>query len=325
MASLPRFWLQGGWPAATLAPLGAAVAALARRRRELYRAGRRPSERLSVPVIVVGNIFIGGTGKTPLVAWLAEELRGRGRRPGILLRGYGGRSRHWPRDVGPDSDPGEVGDEAVLLARRSGLPVVAGPDRPAAGRRLLELGCDVLVSDDGLQHYRLQRDLEIAVVDGQRGLGNGRCFPAGPLREPPDRLQEVDLVIANGASELTPYAFRLQPEPLRPLRAGDRPAPAGRVHGVAGIGNPGRFFEALRGLGLEVIPHAFPDHHPYLPEDLGFGDGLPVVMTEKDAVKVLPWADTRMWCLPVRAVPEPAAGEALNRLVDLCLEGTVRV
>lgn len=315
---IPRFWLTGGLPATLLAPLGAAMALVATVRRGLYRCGLLRSQRLPVPVIVVGNIFVGGTGKTPLVVWLCARLQALGRRPGIVLRGYGGQAEHWPQRVRPDSDPLLVGDEAVLLARRTGVPVAAGPARPAAAALLLEEGCDVIVSDDGLQHYALARDLEIAVIDAARGLGNGRCLPAGPLREPRRRLETVDLVIANGGdSPLTPYSFRLVPEPLRPLVPGQQGAvPAGGpVHAIAGIGNPARFFAQLRALGFEPIEHAFPDHHRYRPGELTFDDDLPILMTEKDAVKVFDGAAGRGWVLPVRAEPTPAARQALDALL----------
>lgn len=314
---LPRFWLQDGPAGRLLAPAGWMMGTLAVLRRSLYRAGILRSRRLPVPVIVVGNIFVGGTGKTPLVCWLCERLAAIGRRPGIVLRGYGGRAARWPQAVHADSDPDLVGDEAVLLARRTGVPVVAGPARPAAAMQLLDAGCDIVVSDDGLQHYALARDLEIAVIDAVRGLGNGRCLPAGPLREPRSRLAAVDLVIANGAADShTPFFFRLVPEPLRPVGGGPAVAPSGgRVHAVAGIGNPQRFFQELRRQGFDPIEHAFPDHHRYRPDELNFADDLPILMTEKDAVKAARFADGRCWMLPVRAEPDAAARAALDALL----------
>jgi tetraacyldisaccharide 4'-kinase len=314
---LPRFWLRDGWSARLLAPAGWAAGAAAMLRRRLYQAGVLRARRLPVPVIVVGNIFVGGTGKTPLVCWLCERLQARGRRPGIVLRGYGGRATRWPQAVAADSDPDLVGDEAVLLARRTGVPVAAGPARAAAAALLVEAGCDVVVSDDGLQHYALARDIEIAVIDAARGIGNGRCLPAGPLREPPSRLATVDLVIANGGENpLTPFCFRLAAEPLRPLGPIPAAPPAGgRAHAVAGIGNPQRFFEQLRRQGFELIEHAFPDHHRYRPDQLNFADGLPILMTEKDAVKIAGFTDGRCWVLPVRAEPDPATREALDALL----------
>jgi len=300
-------------------------------RRLGYRRGWLASERLQVPVIVVGNISVGGTGKTPLVLWLAQRLVAQGRHPGILTRGYGGKARDWPCLVHADSDPVAVGDEPVLLARRAGCPVVAGPDRIAAGLRLVrDLGCDILISDDGLQHYRLQRDLEIAAVDAQRGLGNRRCLPAGPLREPPGRLAQVGLVVHTGAPgqvkargpghrlELVPGAAVNLAEPgrTRPLVAWcGEPLTA-----VAGIGNPGRFFALLRSAGLDPVERAYPDHHPFRAEDAaGWGEGA-VLMTEKDAVKCAGLARPNHWYLPVEARPDGAFVTAL----DQRLEGLIR-
>lgn len=317
MSGLPAFWLRQSpdWRARVLWPLAEVYGRLMRLRRYGYQQGWLGRGRLPVPVVVVGNIFVGGTGKTPLVAWTTRALESMGRRPGIVSRGYGGRSRSWPRRVYPDSDPEAVGDEPLLLARRTGRPVAVGPDRIAAARMLIEAGCDVLVSDDGLQHYRLPRTLEWVVCDGRRGLGNGLCLPAGPLREPADRLDSVDLVISNGrAPGLTPWWFDLVPGPLQPLGAGQGPAPepGATVHGVAGIGHPERFFATLEAQGYRVIKHPFPDHHRYQAEALRFGDHRPVIMTEKDAVKCTGIAPVQSWYLPVEARPEPATRERLE-------------
>ena len=248
-----------------------------------------------VPTIIVGNINVGGTGKSPLVIWLVEQLAAAGYRPGIVSRGHGGRTQY-PFDVKLHSDPAATGDEALMLLRRSGCPVVVDPDRVRAAKYLLQQhDCDVIVADDGLQHYALGRDVEIVVMDGQRGLGNGRCLPAGPLREPATRLREVDFVVVNGPQKFAlPYAtanMQLLPDVLIQLETGaikpvDTQALGHTVHGVAGIGHPARFFEALRDLGFEVITHEFDDHHLFSLTDLMFNDSLPVIMTEKDAVKV---------------------------------------
>lgn len=320
---MPAFWLRGGLPALLLAPLGWLMALIVLLRRRLYRHGLRRSERLPVPVIVVGNIFIGGTGKTPLVIWLCQRLQALGHRPGIVLRGYGGRAEAWPQRVQADSDPELVGDEAVLLARQAAVPVAAGPQRAQAAALLVEAGCNVIISDDGLQHYALARDAEIAVIDASRGLGNGRCLPAGPLREPRQRLASVDLIIANGgASSLTPYSFELVPEPLQPLHSAAGAAPKqGPVHAVAGIGNPQRFFDQLRRLGFEPIEHPFPDHHRYRVDELNFADELPILMTAKDAVKLTGPMTARCWVLPVRAEPSAASRNALDALLAQVMEG----
>ena len=256
-----------------------------------YRRNRITPWKAPVPVIVVGNINVGGTGKTPLVAWIVSQLSAQGHKPGIVSRGYGGTGASYPLAVSGLTDPREAGDEAVLLARKTNCPVVVDPDRTAAVKKLLgENDCDVVISDDGLQHYALGRDVEIAVIDGERGLGNGLCLPAGPLREPPSRLSEVDMVIVNGGNALdidVPFvSMKVVVNDVKPLMDDGPSEPSGQtVHGVAGIGNPARFFETLRDLGYEVIEHDFDDHHRFTLEDLSFGDSLPVIMTEKDAVK----------------------------------------
>jgi len=291
-------------------------------RRLLYRARILPTERVGIPVVVVGNITAGGSGKTPVVLWIARHLAAQGWRPGIVSRGYGGRiasRRDPPVEVHVSSDPEMVGDEPLLLARRSGCPVWVGADRVAACRALRthHPECDVLVLDDGLQHYRLARDVEVAVVDA-RGFGNGHLFPAGPLREPVSRLASVDAVVCNGDSGVQGYPMRLEGAAFVRLAGGAAvAAPAlgsARVHAVAGIGDPPRFFRHLESLGLEVVPHPFPDHHPFVEADLEFGDGLPVVMTEKDAVKCAGWAGRpHLWVLPVAAQIDPAFGVVLTR------------
>ena len=291
-------------------------------RRTLYRLGVLRCERIDVPLIVVGNLVVGGSGKTPLVLWLVEFLKARGRRPGIVSRGYGGSVsslRGGPTEVGIGSDPAVVGDEPLLLARRSGCPVWIAADRVAACRalRVQHPECDLIVLDDGLQHYRLARDLEIAVVD-ERGFGNGRLFPVGPLREPVSRLASVDMVVCNGASGVQGHAMRLDGGQFLRLDGSGGPVDAAtlgaqRVHAVAGIGDPPRYFRHLEALGLEVIPHPFPDHHAYVAADLDFGDDIPVVMTEKDAVKcaLLFATHRRFWVLPVRAELDAGFGSAV--------------
>ncbi|MDZ4261024.1 MAG: tetraacyldisaccharide 4'-kinase [Pseudomonadota bacterium] len=290
-----------------LLPLSWLFLVLVKVRRLAYKTGLLRSFRLPVPVIIVGNISVGGTGKTPLVAWLVKALQQAGYRPGIISRGYGGQAQQWPQQVLPDSDPLLVGDEPLLLAQRCGCPVVAAPDRVLAARQLLEhSNCNILISDDGLQHYRLQRDIEIVVVDGARRFGNGHCLPAGPLREPVSRLKQVDFVVANGAAMSGEVAMQLVPGALVALLDGDETASLAELHGqqvhaVAGIGNPARFFALLKQHGLSVIEHPFPDHHHFVVDDLFFADKLPVLMTEKDAVKCRRYADARMWYLPVEA------------------------
>lgn len=274
-------------------------------RRVLYYMKFKKSFRLNVPVIVVGNITIGGTGKTPLVIWLSNLLKEKGYNPGVITRGYGGRARNWPQQVRPDGDPVVVGDESILISQRTGVPMAAGPDRVSVAQSLMEFkGCNVIISDDGLQHYKLRRDIEIAVIDGSRRFGNGYCLPAGPLREQPKRLDKVDFVVTNGTPEKSEFGMRYigtdiinlaKPEHRQPIDG----FKGKQIHAVAGIGNPDRFFEQLGGYGMQVIPHPFSDHHPYTAEELVFDDDLPVIMTEKDAVKCRRFAEEKFWYLPV--------------------------
>lgn len=337
MAWIDRHW-QTVTPVSTLLyPLSLVFGAAAAARRAVYAAGIAPMTRLPVPVIVVGNITVGGTGKTPLVLWLAALLRARGRTPGIVCRGYGGSSSS-PQRISAGSDPLACGDEAVLLAQRSGCEVWAGADRVAAAQALLAApsSCDVVISDDGLQHYALARDVEIGVVDAVRGFGNGWLLPAGPLREPPSRLARVDAV-ALTSSERDSYhpsvagiphgalfcPMRLAGREFRNLRdpaqrAGPEHFRGKRVHAVAGIGDPQRFFRHLHGMGLEFTAHAYPDHHPFTAPDLEYAAVDAVLMTEKDAVKCRRFARDTHWELPVEAVPEASLGElVLSRLERL--------
>ncbi|TAK78180.1 MAG: tetraacyldisaccharide 4'-kinase, partial [Gammaproteobacteria bacterium] len=232
-------------------------------RRQLYRLGFLKTHRFNVPVIIVGNITVGGTGKTPFVIWLAHYLIAQGYRPGIVSRGVGGKRQIKPYRVKQEDAATEVGDEAVLLAQRANCPLVIGIDRVAAVRELLQQApCDIVISDDGLQHYRLGRDIEIVIIDGSRRFGNNCLLPAGPLREPVSRLQSVDFVVVNGEDMI------LEPVELLPVIArseATRQSPDKKAHAVAGIGHPDRFFLTLKQAGFDIIPHAFPDHHPYQP------------------------------------------------------------
>jgi tetraacyldisaccharide 4'-kinase len=307
-AALQARWYADAPAPLLLRPLAALYARIATRRRARLQ---QAAVRVALPVIVVGNIAVGGTGKTPMTIWLIERLRAWGWRPGVVSRGYGGRAPRYPYAVTTASDPAHCGDEPLLIARRSGCPVVVDPDRVAAARALTARGdVDIIVADDGLQHYRLARDLEIGVVDGVRGLGNRALLPAGPLREPATRLQDLDLVVVNGAGWNEPLLRPLHME-LQATRslsmAGDATRPlqdfrAQPVHAVAGIGHPPRFFATLRAAGIDVREHPFADHHRFTAADLDFGDALPVLMTEKDAVKCAPFAQPRWWAVPVDAV-----------------------
>lgn len=302
-----------------LVPLALAYALAVSFRRFLYRTGRLRSERCAAPVVIVGNITVGGTGKTPLVLALAAALRERGWHPGIVSRGYGG-SGALPRSVGSDDDARVVGDEAVLLAA-SGCPTWIGHDRAGAVRGLLSTHRDVdlILSDDGLQHYRMARDVEIVLIDGTRGFGNGWLLPAGPLREPLRRLQEASGVVWNEVAqevENVPadWVMRLRGSTFRNLAQPARTAVAAdfagkRVHAVAGIGNPRRFFDHLHALGIAAQCHAFPDHHPFDRSDLTLAEADIILITEKDAVKCRAIADARIWVLPVVAEVPPALVE----------------
>ncbi|HET8730567.1 MAG TPA: tetraacyldisaccharide 4'-kinase [Moraxellaceae bacterium] len=315
--ALARAWYEGrAWPL-LLAPLSLLFALVTALRHVLYRSGLLRVTHLPVPVIVVGNISVGGTGKTPLTEALVTALRARGFHPGVVSRGYGGRAPYHPLRLTPDMGPEVVGDEPAMLFRRTGVPLVVDPLRARGAAHLLASGdCDVILCDDGLQHLALARDIEIAVVDGARGFGNGWLLPAGPLREPVRRLHSVDHVVVNGEGAPWPDALRMrlvaQPwQPLTPDSGGVPPAPGSRVHAVAGIGNPGRFFDMMRAQGFDVVEHAFPDHHVYTAADLAFNDTLPVVMTEKDGVKCRTLSCSRGWVVPVRA---ELPAEFLDRL-----------
>lgn len=304
-----------------LAPLGFLYGGIMCGRRALYRAGVLRSVRVAAPVIVVGNLAVGGTGKTPLVIWLVDLLRRAGKRPGVVSRGYGGTPADYARAVTAASDPREVGDEPVLIALRAGCPVVVDANRVRAANNLLATHeCDVIVADDGLQHYALARDVEIAVVDALRRHGNGRCLPAGPLREPLARLAAVDLVMINGGGAGDECGFTLRGEHVHSFDTAQPPRAlsdfAGRrVHAVAGIGRPARFFEHLRARGVQVIEHAFPDHYAYDAADIRFGDGLPVLMTEKDAVKCRGFTDALHGYLPVSAELEAGCERQLREVL----------
>ncbi len=290
-------------------------------RRLAYAYGIKRTTKLAVPVIVVGNISVGGTGKTPLVVWLVTYLRAAGWNPGIVSRGYGGNVGDWPQLVSCDSDPKVVGDEPLLISRRSGAPVVIGPDRIGAARVLLEQAkCDLIVSDDGLQHYALGRDIEVAVIDGQRRHGNGCCLPAGPLREPIERLKSVDLVVCNGAPQNDEFAMVLCGEVAVNLSNPGKKTALKELtpktcHAIAGIGNPQRFFEHLRAFGLQCDEHSFPDHHQYRLGDLVFPDGAPILMTEKDAVKCESFGLDNCWYVPVNARLDVGFGVCIEELL----------
>jgi tetraacyldisaccharide 4'-kinase len=328
-AGLQRVWYsrKRTLTATLLRPLAWIFGAGAAIRRAAFRMKILPRTRVPVPVIVVGNITVGGSGKTPLVAALVDALSRRGRHPGIVSRGHGRRTRD-TRAVTAGDDARDVGDEPLLLAGTR-VPVAVGRDRAAAAKLLLarHAEIDVLITDDGLQHYALARNVEIAVIDATRELGNGLLLPAGPLREPASRLASVDAVVwriddtgAGRRERRYGHEFDMTHEvqpwvnihvPALPFDADTLADPSSVA--IAGIANPGAFFATLRARGFRGAAHAFPDHHPYARDDVAFPHARAILMTEKDAVKCRAFADARMWMLPIRARIDPA-------LIDFVLE-----
>jgi len=299
-------WYGNSWQCILFLPVSWLFSQLVKIRRFAYDNGWKQTQSFPVPIIVVGNISVGGSGKTPLVIWVVELLKNAGYQPAIISRGYKGKAGNWPQQVREDSDPIIVGDEAVLLARRCKCPIAVGPDRCAAIEALLEhTDCNVIVSDDGLQHYAMQRDIEIAVVDGVRRYGNHRLLPAGPLREPVSRLDNVDFVVSNGIAGRGEYAMSVKGLMARNLVSdkvqGLERFSGQRVHAVCGIGNPDRFFTALKKFDIDLIEHTYSDHHPFNEKDVCFDDDLPVLMTEKDAVKCQRFQNQQHWFIPVQA------------------------
>ena len=321
-------WLQKHWSRNTplhliLFPISLVFRAIVTLRRELYLSSFLASRQLLLPVVVVGNISVGGTGKTPLTLALSQQLVQRGWHPLIISRGYGRTGRN-PQPVHASSTAAQVGDEPLLMAQRDICPVWVGADRVATAQAALQANpqCDVVLCDDGLQHYHLQRDVEIAVIDGALGYGNGRMLPAGPLREPISRLQTVDAVVVNGGDfGEGQYEMRLTGDVFFNLLNPEQTASAAdfhkaNIHAVAGIGNPQRYFQYLETMGIPFTPHAFPDHHPYVASDLSFDDCDAILMTEKDAVKCTAFADARYWVLRVDAQIDPSLIDLILRKID---------
>ncbi len=329
-------WYESATPAWWLRPPGFLFRVLVVIRHCLYQAGILQAKRLPIPVVVVGNLTVGGTGKTPLTLALVEELRRRGWTPGILSRGYGAQARE-VRAVTAGSPPADVGDEPALMASLSDCPVWVGRNRFDAGRALLQAhpGVNVLVCDDGLQHLALARDMEIVVVDGERFWGNGHLLPAGPLREPLSRLSTVDAVVVQGRvteresllpREIPCYSMTLEGQCWSGMEPSDRHYPLDHFtgqscHAVAGIGNPQRFFRYLGTLGIDVRPHPFPDHHPFKQEDLCFEPELPILTTEKDGIKCRNFAPQSSFMLSVKAVPEAGFFEKVQEVLTRRVHG----
>jgi len=330
-ARLQRLWYGPAWRSLPLWPLELIFRLAVALKGLLYRVGALRIRAVDVPVIVVGNLSVGGTGKTPVTAWLARQLGLRGHRIGVVLRGYGGSHTGAPRVVSPGDDPAEVGDEALLHAGRRPHVVVIGADRAAAAALAAEQGADLVVCDDGLQHTRLARDFEIAVVDAARGLGNGHMLPAGPLREPAGRLEAVDAVVMTERSGAAAGVRAVRPRtPFlveARLRLGDavnlataerRPLSAfagQRVVAVAAVGHPDAFFAGLRESGLDLIEHALPDHSRIEPSSLSAGPTTTVLMTEKDAVKCRVPAGTGWWWVDLEVAIDRTAAEQLLTMI----------
>ncbi len=277
-----------------------------------------------VKIIVVGNITVGGAGKTPFVAHLAKLIKERGLNVGIISRGYGRANENDLIEVHKDSDAYEVGDEALMLKQQVLCPVVVASDRNLAARYINEkYSLDVIISDDGLQHYKLARDYEIAIVDGEREFGNGYCLPAGPLREPISRLNHVDLIISNGANDAYEHQYAIKYNKAMSLNNNETISLERfvntKTHAIAGIGHPQRFFNMLKNSGISIVPHTFPDHHAYTQSDITFDDGLPVLMTEKDAVKCKKFNIENIWYLPITIDPN----ESLNKRTKELIEGII--
>lgn len=304
--ALVKAWYQGHWALTLLKPLSLLYRVITTVRRFAYQQGYLASQRFDLPVIVVGNITAGGTGKTPLTLAIVDYLKQQGYRPAIVSRGYGGQTEY-PAQVTLNSTAQQVGDEPLLMFLQSRVPVVVAPKRAEAVAYLQKKQlADVVICDDGLQHYALARDIEIAVIDGARGLGNGQLLPEGALREAPSRLNSVDFIVVNGQGYTHRQAFQMSLKPSEWQMVGDfankqPPKPSQTIHAVAGIGNPERFFKQLEQQGFTLIEHAFADHHQFTAQDLDFADKLPIVMTAKDAVKCQAFAKDNMWQVPVVA------------------------
>lgn len=294
-------------------------------RKFLYQWRIKSISKFPVPVIVVGNITVGGTGKTPLVVWLVKYLQEQGYHPGIVSRGYGGKAKQWPLTVTPESCPLQVGDEPLLLKLQTGCPVVVGPKRVAAAKQLLlNNTCDVIISDDGLQHYALARDIEIAVIDGERRLGNGYYLPLGPLRESRRRLAMVDYIVCNGEPQLDEFAMQVRGHSFISIQDSSKILTAAellesRIIAIAAIGNPKRFFKTLASMGLQFDKRIFPDHHHYSQRDFEFASpDAVIIMTEKDAVKCRGFADKRFYWLPITVtLPNAFSVQLLEQLQAL--------
>jgi len=316
-----NIWYKDFFIGTWLVPFSLLYIDVMRFRRWLYKTGRKQVTKLSVPVIIVGNITVGGTGKTPLVIFLAQQLKTAGFKVGVVSRGYGGSAQQWPQLVDKNSAAQFIGDEPLLMARHLDCPVAVSPIRAEAAQYLIdEHGCDVIISDDGLQHYALARDIEIAVIDGERRFGNNFYLPAGPLREPQERLAEVDFIVCNGGEAEEEeilmqlegaYAVNMQTQERRALSEFS----ALNCYAIAGIGNPARFFAHLAQYQLKLITQAFPDHYAFTASDIEYKSAEAIFMTEKDAVKCQDFTSDRHWYVPVEACLALTFGEQIIKML----------
>jgi len=323
--TLENIWYKQGKGKYLLLPLSALYCSINRLQRWLQTSKQN---RLPCPIIVVGNITVGGTGKTPLVIYLTKLLQQQGYKPGIITRGYGGNAKYWPQQVTADSNARMIGDEALLMAIRTGVPVYAGPKRMETVKECLHSHyCDVIISDDGMQHYKLPRDIQIAVIDGERKLGNGLCLPAGPLREKKERLEKCDLIIVNGEKHEQKkwIEMKMSASKLINLKTGEikhlQHFAKKNINAVTGIGNPQRFYHTLEQAGLKLQQHSFPDHYQFQENDLKLSNDFPILMTEKDAVKCKLFADDNCWYLPINAQLEKSFDKIFIDLFEMKLGG----
>ncbi len=315
-----KFWYRKSFLGYLLSPLGYLYGFLMAIRSFLYKRGIKKSHSMPRPVIIVGNISVGGVGKTPLLIALYQLLKQEGYTPGVVSRGFGAKSKTFPQIVNADSSAEFMGDEPVLIARKTGAPVVIDPIRSRACHYLLDhFSCDVILSDDGLQHLALKRDIEIAVVDPNSPLGNGFCLPAGPLRELPRRLRTVDVVTS---SDKIPSAFvNIKTGKMVDLTAFSQK----NINAVAGIGQPQQFFEVLRKFGCHILPHVFPDHYAFCSGDLELDNHFPMIMTEKDAIKCETFATDNMWYLDIHCkLSESVKKVVLAKLATFVLKSKIR-
>ena len=324
---IEKVWYSKNIFSLLLSPLSLIYISIIYLRYTLYQLGLISITKINVPTIVIGNIVAGGTGKTPLVIWLAKHFKDKGFLPGIVSRGYGGTYLSNIELVKPTSNPLLVGDEPVIIARNTNCPVVVAKKRAKGAKELVEkYNCNIILSDDGMQHYSLARDIEIAVIDGQRRFGNNYCFPAGPLREPKSRIFKADLIVSKYNARTCEHKMDYTYHQLVSLNELSKTIPISDLHGmtvhaIAGINNPDHFFSYIRSHKLELIIHKLPDHYSYTEDDVKFDDNFPVVMTEKDAVKCLNYSSDKHWYIPISAELSKSFVCDLDKLMGKIING----